>query len=146
MKTNARTTIMLLFNVASSGCAWSKRLQPQFLLLPLQERLEVLVEFPENPDGAGACLGNPGATAPLAACGELDEGCRCLAVHRVDQVPGMPVGHLHGLRRLGDGPVLDDAFEQHHAAIADEGSFGPVDPYPAAKARPGPCGLLCTML
>ena len=54
---------------------WIKDLElpPQFLFFLLQEFLKILVEFPETFDGFLPFIGDPGASASLAARGKFDE-------------------------------------------------------------------------
>lgn len=107
----------------------------KFLLFLCDKTLEVRREFPKELNGERALLRNAGAAAAPAARDKIDERMLRLFVHGVHKVPGMAVGHLHGLGRLRDGAVLHDPLEQHDPAVSQECPVGPVYPNATAKAR-----------
>ena len=108
----------------------------EFLLFTLQKGLEILMEPPEHLDRLFSGLGNARAAPAFATGGYLNKWLLCLPVHRIHEVPGMAIGHVHRFGGLGDRTMLDNALQQNRPAVAEEGALRAIHPDPAAKARP----------
>jgi len=77
-------------------------------------------------------------TATLAATRlALDQGAFRQVVHGIHGVPGMLVGHAHGLSRLGDGAGLADEPQQFDPPPADEGLVIQVQPQIGRRIETG---------
>jgi hypothetical protein len=86
-------------------------------------------------------FGQTGPTTALSSLAGGDKWLPGMAVHGINQVPGVLIGHRHRFCRSGDRAEFPDSLKQNHSAEAEIGLAVFFDPDSSPAAKPLGCLL-----